>query len=144
MNRIVLLLTLGLAMVAQSCEKNNANNFPNVNVAEIVYLNNPSNFDLSAPGGWVYINGGYKGIIVYRRFLNGGQNDFGAYDRGCPEHFAQDCGTLEVSEDGVYAQCPCDGGRYVLFDGSPTGNAQFGLKEYRATFDGQQVFISSN
>jgi len=141
--RFLTLLTLLLFMVASGCRKSNNNAFPNVRVEEYVYLSNPSNFDLTAPGGWIYHTGGYRGLIVYRRYVNGNQTDFGAYDRACPEHYADGCSKLDVDEDGTYAVCGCNGEKYLLLDGSPTGGGQYPLMEYPTNFDGQVLYISN-
>lgn len=129
-------LTLGLVAFLTSCSKNNNQyQIPNVGVEEIIYLNNPSNFDLNVPGGYVYINSGYRGIIVYRRYGSGSQNDFAAYERACPIHFNDDCGKTEV--DDIYIKCSCDDKEWVLFDGSPLqGNNAPALKTYNIQFDG--------
>ncbi|GAB5556809.1 MAG: hypothetical protein SchgKO_10220 [Schleiferiaceae bacterium] len=130
-------ISIGLAIFSTSCSKNNDEyQIPNVGVEEVLYLNNPSNFDLQVAGGYLSIPAGYRGIIVYRRYATGGVNDFAAYEQACPLHFDQDCGKLEV-EDGIYLMCPCDSSQWVLFDGSPIqGNNAPAVKFYNVQFDG--------
>lgn len=135
------LLTFLLTMVALGCQKSQNIDFPNVRVDEVIYLNNPSSQPLNAPGGWIYNPGGHKGLIVYRRFLNGGPDDFIAFDRGCPEHYEQDCGTLNVTSDDVFAQCGCNDEKYILFDGSPADGANRSMIIYRTTSDGQVLRV---
>ncbi len=134
-------LTAVLLGVASGCKKNQQTFFPQVAFEEFVYLNNPSSQPLLAPGGWVYATGGYAGLIVYRRYINGGADDFAAYDRGCPAHYNQSCGTLTVSDDGLFAECPCDGERYSLFDGSPGKGAELPLQPYRVQRNGETLVI---
>ncbi len=141
--RLFTLLTLLTALVASGCKKNQANDFPNVQVQEVLYLNNPSNQALQNPGGWVYAEGGYRGLIVYRRYLNNTANDFAVYDRACPEHFNQSCSQLAISADDIFAECSCQQEKYVLFDGSPGEGAARGLVPYAVNFDGQVLFISN-
>lgn len=139
--RHLFILTLVFLMVASGCKKNQNSNFPVVNVDEYIYLNNPESFNLSAPGGWVYHQGGYKGLVVVRRFLNNDQNDFAVFDRGCPEHFDENCGTLEVSDDNTFLTCSCNGEKYLLFDGSPSEGASLGMKQYGHTYNSGNVHV---
>lgn len=141
--RLLTLLTPLLLLVASGCKKNQANDFPNVQVQETIYLNNPSNQALQNPGGWVYAPGGVKGLIIYRRYLNNQASDFAAYDRACPQHFNEGCGLLTVSDDDIYALCTCNKEEYILFDGSPAKNAERGLYSYPVSFDGQVVVVSN-
>lgn len=137
----LLVLTCSLLLVASGCKKSRPNNFPSVAFETYVYLNNPSNNPLMQPGGWVFHDGGYRGLIIYRRQLSGAPEDFGAYDRGCPEHFSETCGYLEVSDDDLFAVCPCNGEKYLLLDGSPSENANIGLMAYPVSINGGVLYI---
>lgn len=143
MKKSSLLLTLFFIMVAWSCEKNRNRDFPIVDVREFLVLNNPSNDALRSVGGVVTHPGGLRGLIVYRRFINQDRNDFAAYDRACPTHFEQECGVLEISDDGIFAICPCENEKYLLFDGSPGDGAEVSLVPYSTTFDGATIVVSN-
>ena len=134
------LLFLG---VACGCKKNKTIYFPNVGFEQYVYLNNPSSFPLTSPGGHLLMEGGYRGLIIYRRTLNGNSSDFGVYDRACPEHYDEDCSVLDISDDGLFAVCPCHGEEYLLLDGSPSGNAKLPLHPYPAILNGDVLYISN-
>lgn len=140
-SRLYVLLTLVSLSVASACKKNNQRDFPVVSFDEYIYLNNPSNNELLNPGGAVYTPGGYRGLIIFRRYLNNDAYDFGAFDRACPEHYAEDCSQLEISEDRVFTECPCHGEKYLLFDGSPNENAVISMVEYQCTFDGAVIRV---
>lgn len=137
----IFFLTAILLGVASACADDRQRDFPNVAFEEIIYLNNPSNLPLQNIGGAVFHPGGYEGLIVFRRFANGGFDDFAAYDRGCPEHYREECGILEFSDDGTFAVCPCGDEKYLLFDGSPGEKASVGLIEYPARYDGSVVVV---
>ncbi len=139
--RLSYIWTLIFLSVASSCQKNNQRDFPIVSFDQYLYLNNPSNIELQNPGGAVYYLGGYKGLIIFRRFANNDVRDFAAYDRACPTHYEEDCSLLELSDDRVYAECPCHGEKYLLFDGSPAEDAVISMVEYRCTFDGSVIRI---
>lgn len=138
---LLIVLTGIIFLVASGCRKSQPDNFPNVGFETYVYLNNPSNQILQQPGGWVYHDGGYRGLIIYRRQLTGAADDFGVYDRGCPEHFSENCGILEVTDDDLFAECPCEGERYLLLDGSPAENARLGLKMYPGSLNSGVLYI---
>lgn len=139
--RSFLLLTAIFTMVASGCKKNKTYYFPNVAVDEYIYINNPSSYNLLSPGGWIYHAGGYKGLIIYRVKQTGGSDDFVAYDRGCPSHYANNCGTLEVTSDDLYAKCGCEDEKYLLLNGAPSDGANLPLQVYRTTFDGNVIHI---
>lgn len=137
----LLILTTIVFSVASSCEKNQERDFPLVSFDEYIYLNNPSNIALQNPGGAIYHTGGYRGLIIYRRFINGGNDDFGAFDRACPEHYRENCSQLEIEDDGIFASCPCGGEKYLLFDGAPGDSATTSMVEYQSTFDGAVIRV---
>jgi len=43
-------------------------------------LTQPSYANLNAVGGWVYVTGGVRGIIIYKK----NSSEFAAYERCCP------------------------------------------------------------
>ncbi len=132
-----ILTTMFILVALLGCKKqNNFYDIPNVPIDEYIYLSNPLNFDLQIQGGWVYNASGYKGLIIYRRYYNQDANDFVAYERACPIHFAENCGILDV-KNGSTIVCGCDQKEYILFDGSPMqDNPSPSVKFYRTTFDG--------
>ncbi len=143
MRTFTVVLTLIVLGVASSCKKNETSYFPSVAFEQRVYLNNPSSFDLNVPGGWIYVDGGYKGLIIYRRYLNGGQDDFVALDRGCPSHYSESCATLKTTSDDLFAQCDCNNEKYLLFDGAPSDGATIGMRQYKVVRNGDVLYISN-
>jgi nitrite reductase/ring-hydroxylating ferredoxin subunit len=99
-------------------------------VDEVVYLQNPSNIRLQSPGGWAYINGGIRGIIVYRLT----NEKFIAYERCCPHLSPNDCTFLDV-EDDIKVVCRCDDKEFLLVTGEPLNGASHGLKRYNTYYD---------
>jgi len=138
---LLFLWTLSLFLVASACKKNNNRDFPIVSFDEYIYINNPSSLELLNIGGAITHSGGYRGLIVYRRFNTNTQSDFGAFDRACPTHYREECSVLEISDDRTFAECPCGGEEYLLFDGSPHTDAVTSLMEYQCTFDGVVIRI---
>lgn len=138
--RSILLTALFLG-VASACENSRNRDFPNVAFQEYIYLNNPASLDLQSVGGTIFHGGGYSGLIIHRRYANNNSEDFAAYDRACPEHYAQNCGRLELSDDGIFAICPCEDEKYLIFDGAPGDGAELSLVPYRCTFDGSVIYV---
>ena len=135
---------LGLVFIGiYSCRKNNQTNIPYVPVNESLVLAEPSNFPLTSVGGWVYLQSGYRGIIVYRKAFNGDSEDFIAFDRACPRHFDQDCGRLKVETNDLYLACTCDCKRWLLINGFPEQDDAGFLQQYQTTF-GSGILLIRN
>ena len=122
----------------------NTHPVPNIPVNENLFLNTPSAYPLQFVGGSIFIpEWGYRGISVYRRTNYGDANDFGVYDLCCPNHVEENCGALEL-KDNLYAECPCDGQKFLLFDGQAMdGESSWGLFEYRVGYDGVSLHITN-
>ena len=61
------------------CSKDEDEYIPLVRVDLTIYTNDPAFNVISVPGTWTYVNGGSKGIIIYRA----SNSEFKAYDRHC-------------------------------------------------------------
>lgn len=143
LNNKILALMLAIFLLAPfGCRRPDYGLYPNVFVDEYLVLNNPAYFPLTVAGGWIYHNAGFRGLIVYRRFFNNDVNDFIAYDRGCPIHFDEDCGFLNVEADDFTVTCGCGQHKYNIFDGGPLDNTETPpLYFYRTSFSGGVVQI---
>lgn len=120
------------------CKKDNPNTVPNKAVDIYLYTNNPSFINLNATGGWVYITGGVRGILVYRK----SPSDFMAYDRNCTYQSSDACATVIVDATNIIATDTCCHSKFSIFDGSVTqGPAGLPLKAYSTTFDGNVLHI---
>ncbi|MEN8927542.1 MAG: hypothetical protein ABF242_02775 [Flavobacteriales bacterium] len=114
------------------CNKDNQERafYPPIDVYVNITL--PQYNGLQVPGGWAYVQGGLKGIIVYAR----GGNEFSAYDRNCTFNEENSCGTAEVNSDNIIIDCLCDGSQYNIFDGGVnTAPATLPLKGYQTSFN---------
>lgn len=119
-------------LLNNSCNKNNQI-VPYVYVDLYVNISLPSYSNLNAIGGWVYVSGGSKGIILYRQTTD----QFAAYDRHCTYNSNNSsCGAATVDSTNSFVECTCDGSQYQLYDGLVIqGPATFSLKPYRTSFD---------
>jgi hypothetical protein len=129
-----------------SCKKNSSatiTGVPNVAVNFSVDITNPLYANLSAVGGWVYVTGGYDGIIVYRQSTT----TFLAFDRGCPYDCESNSKSIvAVQSNNIFATCPVCGTQYAVNSGtvSNKGPGTLALKQYNATFDGSNIIKVSN
>ncbi len=95
--------------------------------------------DLNFIGGWIYLDGGYNGILVYRAT----NEDFKAYDRQAPYQVINDC-QIRVDSSDVVVEDTCSGSLWLLQDGQIlNGPAAFPLKEYQTYFDGIMLSITN-
>lgn len=140
-HRVINTILFALAVLSLSC-KRDQHPVPAVHVDMYVSLSIPSSQPLNAPGGAIYHEGGYKGLIIYRRMLTNSSDDFIAYDRACPNDWEKECGRISISKDMMYGICGCDSGQYLLYDGSAIGgNESVPLKFYRVRYLGNSLHV---
>lgn len=132
----LLLLLLG----SMSCKKTNNSQVPNTLVDITIYTTDPQFFKLNAIGGWVYITGGVRGIIVYHQ----SPDQYMAYDRNCTFNPSASNAFVSVDSTNVSAVDTSCGSKFLLYDGSVTkGPATFGLKQYNTLLSGSALRIYS-
>ena len=128
------------SLVFSSCRKENDSQIPNVPVNLTLYLSLPEYSALNSVGNSITINGGYKGIIVYRKSIDA----FAAYDRACSYDPTTSGSILYVDSSLVQAKDDKCGSRFSLFDGSITnGPASRPLRAYATEYDAaaQSLYI---
>lgn len=128
---------LPFLLVVTACRKDD-NTIPNVSVDIYIYTTDPNFVNLNAVGGWVYVTGGSRGILVYRS----SNSEFKAYDRHCPYQPDNTCGRVEVDSSNIQAIDNCCGSKFLLTSGDVTqGPAGVPLKQYTTNFDGSVLHI---
>jgi nitrite reductase/ring-hydroxylating ferredoxin subunit len=133
----IFLLTAIWGMLFVSCKKDE-DTIPNVSVNIVISTTDPSYNDLNAVGGWIYLTGGSRGIIIYRYSID----EFMAYDRHCTYEPTESCAVVEVDLSGIIAEDLCCGSQFLLTDGSVIdGPASVPLKFYQTTFDGNNLYV---
>lgn len=128
MRKVLLLLSF---FILFSCTKEVQNNdiLPVVMVSETVDLNLPEFINLQVPGGFAYMSGGIKGIIIYN--VNGTQ--FKAFERSCPHLAPASCTQMTV-ENGIKMVCSCDNSEFNILNGAPlTSGIAYFAREYLVT-----------
>jgi len=105
---------------------------PTVFVDFTVDLNDPQYNQVTIPGGYIYITGGYSGILIYHSF----DDEYLAFDRACP--YDPDCGKLYIDKtlfNTIDSIC-CKSEFSLLTGGNATkGPATFPMKQYRCLYN---------
>ena len=118
------------------CTKNNNHPVPNIPFDITINITLPSYSNLIGVSGWAYVNGGSKGIIVYRR----GVDDFIAFDRHSPADVDGSCPPL-FPDANNYLQLndTCNTATFSLYDGSPISGSDYGLRMYQTAWNGNET-----
>ncbi len=133
----LLLFCFGFLLLSSKCNKNNQNPVPIVPVDITIDIQLPSYSTLQGVGGWTYLNGGSKGIIVYRK----GIDEFVAFDRHSPADPNGSCPVPLYPDDQNFLQLidSCNNAVFSLYDGSPVSNSIYGLRQYATQFNGNNL-----
>lgn len=124
-----------------SCNKEGNYPIPNLPVNLVLNLNLPAYQDLNNPGGWAYVNGGSRGIIVYNNF-----NEFVALDRHTTVFPDSTCSVAEVDSINTFVlNDPCSAAQFSITNGTALKEpAKWGLRQYFATWDGASIVQITN
>jgi Rieske Fe-S protein len=147
LNRVDMKLKQGFIFISMififslSCGKGSDHqSIPEVPVDLYLDISSTIYIKLSNVGGYEYLSGGYKGLIVYRVSME----EFVAYDRTCPYHPYDKCALIEMNPSGIILKDTCCGSQFNILDGSVSkGPAEYPLKKYQTIFDGQILQISN-
>ncbi len=116
---------------------NESYDFPLADVNLFLYINNPEFFNVEMPGGWMYLNGGVGGILLYRKNLE----EFIAYDRASTFNPTSKC-QVSVENDNITINDPCSDSQFLITDGSVMqGPANQPLKRYNTLYNGSNLSI---
>jgi len=129
-----------VVLSSNSCQRDNISGIPYVPVNFQLTVANPDFARLQAIGGWVYITGGSRGIIIYRAT----PDEFRAYDRHCTFQVLDGCQTTVDNTDVTAVDSDCCSSKFLIIDGAPIdGPANIGLQQYNTQFNGNTLFITN-
>ena len=136
---IFLLVTL---VFLSGCQKEKNHPVPSIPFDFQIDLSLPSYQPLTGVGGWSYVNGGLKGIIVYRKSMD----EFVAWERQSPKDPEGSCssGLVPNADNFLQLDDPCSDATFSMYDGSPMANSDWGLRGYRCEWDGSNLLRISN
>lgn len=128
------LLILLVVLLTTSCRDDDENErVPRIQTDITLNLNLPEYNILLNPGGWLYLTGGSRGIIVYR--VN--NDEFSAFDRHCTFNVPEACRVFVDEDSGLIARDTlCCGSTFEIITGNVVeGPAQFQLQSFRTQFN---------
>lgn len=132
---IISVLTMVLGIIP-ACDKQEY--VPYVYVNEQLYPDMPAHSALKTPGNYVYIEAGYKGIVVACTY----PDEFVAFDRACPHHPRVNDAILSVDSTGLFLECPVCGSKFNLNDGAiVSGPSKYTPLEYTTDYQGSVLYI---
>lgn len=105
----------------------------------IINLTYPQYQSLKIDGGYKYIDGGMRGIILYRA----NENTYIAFERACPYHPYDEGATVDVDMSALFMIDQNCKSNFSFPDGNPTaGPARRAMWIYRTTMEGTKLTIS--
>jgi hypothetical protein len=135
--RILILIQIALLLGCQPTVEQSG--IPNVAVNVEVILSDIDNAALQQIGGYIYLQGGVRGIILFRE----SQSQYRAFDRNCTYQPSDPAAIIEVNASGFYMEDLSCKSNFDL-GGFPTdGPAEFPLKEYNVSLAGDFLLISN-
>ena len=120
-------------------DKNQENVIPNVNVDFEINLNNPDYLDLSLDGGYVYVNGGYNGILIYRE----NASVYKAFERACTYQPNSDCATIQMDVSQLFLTDTCCKSQFDFNGSVISGVAPNNLKQYQSQLNDNYLRVTN-
>ena len=146
--KISVLVLLAIISLFSFCKKKTntvQDNIAYQTVNITVYPNDPLYFKIQTVGGWIYINGGVNGIIVYRKTNTNSPTDFIALERTSTALPNDPNARVKVQSDNFTLKDSISGSKWQLFNGAViSGPATLNLRQYNATFDGINTLTIKN
>jgi hypothetical protein len=108
-------------------------------VNKLIDLNNFRYQRLKFDGGFVYEEGGSRGMIIYRR----NASSYTVFERHCPYRPADVCGQVNVDGSSFFMRDSCCNSVFN-FEGSPISGPAFSqMLRYRSSLSGSLLTISN-
>jgi hypothetical protein len=134
--RFILFFALAVFTMG-ACNKSNSHPVPNIPFDFTIDITLPSYSGLMGVGGFTYVSGGSRGIIVYRRSID----EFIAFDRHSPQDPEGTCALPLYPDNDNFLMLidSCSTATFSLYDGSAISNSEFGLRQYQTVFNGSNI-----
>lgn len=135
---ILLMLVSGISCKKRKAENTVEHPVLNVPVNITIYPNDPLNFRIQAIGGWMYLEGGINGIVLYRK----SNEEFVAIERTSSHLPNNAAARAIVLNDNFTLRDTVSNSRWRIFDGTVTqGPAEWALRLYGTVYDGNVLRI---
>lgn len=138
--RYILACNVSVLLFFLSCD-GGEHPVPNVPVNIIVNTDLPLYQSLKVTGGWSYVDGGSKGIVLYNHF-----DDIIALDRHSTINSSNPCARVFINPENQFELIDtCSNVVYSVITGVVTeGAAEFPLRSYNTTWDGNLNITVNN
>lgn len=134
------LLIFSLLMISACDDKAANDGIPQVIVNEILNLNNYQYQALGVIGGYVYLNAGVRGIILYRS----SSNEYLAIEQNCTFQPMDPCANVSVDKSTLFLIDTCCNSTFD-FNGFPTGGpATYPLRLYSTSVNQNFLTITND
>ncbi len=132
--KVIIIFFALVGLTFFGCRKSKTNPVPIISFDVTINTDLPSYSALQGVGGWAYVNGGSRGVVVYRRSLE----EFVAFDRHSPEDPEGICPTPLTPDSNNYLLLidACSDAQYSLNDGSAIKGSDYGLRQYPTMWNG--------
>ena len=137
--RNTLVLALSILVLISCSDDAVLPDIPNVPVNIQVPVNSLQYPELRQDGGYVYLNGGYKGILLVRQ----NAATYLAFEQACPYHPTDPCAKVEVDESNLFIVDDCCGSQFNFSGQVTSGPATYGLKQYATALSGSILYITN-
>lgn len=133
-NKILNIVVFVTLFLLSSCYSDRKNPIPNIPFDITINLSLPSYIDLQNVGSYAFVQGGSKGIVVYRMSYD----QFIAFDRHNPADGSFNCEQplTPKQENFLELADTCSNARFSLLDGSVIEGSDVGLRQYLTVYDG--------
>ncbi len=148
-----LLLIVGSGVNFLSCENNDSGAgytlIPERYISREINIKQPEYSDLNHPGGFVYLNEGYRGVVVV--YTN--EYEYKAFERACPFKPDKSCATISMHRSRLYMACgeyvdsqwkACIPSKYNLDGSVLEGPSDQPLKSYNISKNGSVLRITNS
>jgi hypothetical protein len=144
--KISILVLLAFCFAFSFCKKNKQvqDNIAYQTVNISININNPLSFPIQTVGGWMYIDGGVNGIIVYRKTGTNTPVDFVAIERTSSELPNNSDARVKVQSDNFTLKDSISGAKWQIYDGGIISGASQNLRLYNTVFDGMNTLTIRN
>ena len=126
-------------VVFAGCEPQIQNEIPYVFVEIDINLNDIEFNDLRTDGGYAYILGGVRGIIIYRA----SEDEYRTFERNSPVNSSAACAVIDVDISSLFMVDPCHN-VFFDFNGQPISGNSLPMLQYAAILDGNWLYIRND
>ncbi|WP_242921185.1 hypothetical protein [Pontibacter liquoris] len=139
MSKLWIALSLLLALLAGCKDSSSGPAIPTVPVSVQINVGSLQYPELRQDGGYVYLQGGYKGIILIRQ----NANLYLAFERACPYDPTSTCPGIEADASNLFLIDKCCGSQFNFQGNVTAGPAVYGLRQYQTSLSGAVLYISN-